>query len=392
MTRLTLLALLMLSGCVSEPRPLAYGVSAAANTVCATGATVDGIDVSNYDGAIDWMKVAGAGKKFAIAKATEGTGFHDSTFAANWSGMKAAGVIRGAYHFFHSNEDPVAQANYFLAAVGTLGPGDLPPMLDLEVADGQSAATVASTALTWLQTVESMTGKKPIVYTYPSFWSSVGASASFAGYPLNIANYGVNCPDVVGSWSSWTMWQYSDTGTVAGINAQIDEDHFNGDLAALQKLANGASGPPVPSDPCAGLVDGSYCGGDGITGDKSTLFVCKGHAVSAKTVCAHGCKSNPPGIPDACNPAAFDGGVPAGDGGGDNGNGNGGGDDGGANGNGGPNGNGGQGGSAGHPGEPTPIRAAQGGCAVAATNPNELPPALLLALLAIGLRRRGPTS
>lgn len=270
-----------------------------AATVCAAGATTPGIDVSHYQGTIDWTKVAAAGKKFAIAKATEGTGIIDASFSAYWSGMKKAGVIRGAYHFFRSNLDATAQANYFINAVGQLGPDDLPPMLDLETTDGQSAATITSKALTWLQAVEKATGKKPIVYTYVSFWqSTLGKPSGFSGYPLNIANYGVTCPQQVGSWPTWDMWQYSSTGSVSGISGDVDEDYFNGDLAALQKFAAGSGS----GNPCLGLADGYYCGGDGLAGDKGTLYVCKGGQIDMKTVCGAGCKFNPPGTPDECNP------------------------------------------------------------------------------------------
>jgi len=323
--RAKLLIALLASGCVASPQDSRVGSSSEAATVCAAGATLKGIDVSSYQGTINWSSVAGDGIKFAITKATEGTGYLDPTFSANWSGMKNAGVMRSAYHFFRSNLDAKAQADYFLNAVGALGPNDLPPMLDLETSDGESASTIASKALVWLQTVEQATGKKPIVYTYVSFWqNTLGQPSGFTGYPLNIANYGVSCPDVVGSWPTWTMWQHTDAGSVKGVSGGVDSDYFNGDEAALMKLANGSGGTP-PANPCIGLSDGSYCGGDGLTGDKDTLYVCKGGAVSSQTKCAGGCKYNPPGVPDACNPAppSPDGG--AGGGGSDGGSGGGGG-------------------------------------------------------------------
>lgn len=369
-----LIALLASAGCLAGPGDRAVGSLDEAATMCATGATVDGIDVSGYQGTIDWAKVAASGRKFAIAKATEGTTFTDSTFATNWAAMKSHGILRSAYHFFHSNDDPVAQAHYFVDTMGPLDANDLPPMLDLEVTDGQSAATVASTALTWLQTVEQLTGRKPIVYTYPDFWQNqINKPAGFTGYPLNIANYGVTCPNVVGSWATWTMWQYSSTGSVPGISGNVDEDTFNGSLTALMQLA-GSSGP---SDPCVGLTDGSYCGGDGITGDKNTLFVCMGGAVASMTPCSAGCMYNPPGTPDACNPApaSDDGGTvgPTGDGGTNNP---------GADAGGGGGLNGGGGGS-------SMMGATAGGCSLAGPSTTGGGAALLLLLLLpLALRRR----
>jgi GH25 family lysozyme M1 (1,4-beta-N-acetylmuramidase) len=316
-----LAALIVCAGCTA-PRDLAVGHANQAATVCAAGATVDGIDVSHYQGTVDWASVYGSGRRFGIAKATEGTNYTDPDFAANWAAMKSAGVLRSAYHFFRSNDDAAAQAQYFLSVIGTLEAGDLPPMLDLETTDSQSAATVASKAMIWLQQVEAATGKKPILYTYVDFWQNqIAQPSGFDGYPLNIANYGVTCPDVVGSWTTWTMWQYSDAETVPGVSGGCDADHFNGDLAGLMQLGGGSGGPPPPpppppppGDPCNGLTDGSYCGGDGITGDKNTLFVCKGGATASATVCPGGCKYNPPGTPDVCNaapppPPAADGGT-----------------------------------------------------------------------------------
>ena len=92
-----------------------------------------GIDVSHHQETVDWTKVAGAGISFAYAKASEGMNA-DPLFPANWAGMKAAGVIRGAYHFFRPKTDPAAQASHFCALVGALDPADLPPMVDLEPA------------------------------------------------------------------------------------------------------------------------------------------------------------------------------------------------------------------------------------------------------------------
>ncbi len=111
-----------------------------------------GIDVSHYQGVVNWGAVKAAGCSFAFAKATEGTGIVDSEFAANWSGMKAAGLARGAYHFFHPSEDAAAQASRFLATV-QLQPGDLPPVIDVEVSDGADNATVVAGVQAWLDAV-----------------------------------------------------------------------------------------------------------------------------------------------------------------------------------------------------------------------------------------------
>src|SRR3954466_14597630 len=100
-----------------------------------------GIDVSHYQGQVDWHSVARSDVKFALAKASESTK-PDDQFARNWSQMQEVGLYRGAYHFGHPGSDPEAQASFFASVAGPLGFRDLPPVLDLEVADGHDAPTV----------------------------------------------------------------------------------------------------------------------------------------------------------------------------------------------------------------------------------------------------------
>ena len=136
--------------------------------MCPAGATLQGADVSNYQGAITWPSV---GVSFAIAKATEGTGFTDADFASNWSGMQAAGVVRGAYHYIHCDIDPTQQAQFFLgvlSSAGGLQAGDLPPALDFEDASCTGSDAV-SVAVTWLNVVGKATGTVPLFYTSPGF-------------------------------------------------------------------------------------------------------------------------------------------------------------------------------------------------------------------------------
>src|ERR1700743_1690699 len=109
-----------------------FGAIDDALAVCAAGDVVQGIDVSHYDGTIDWAMVKASGIDFAFMKATEGTTFVDPEFAANWKAAGDAGVIRVVYHFFHPMDDPAAQADFFVATAGVPGKGDLPLALDLE--------------------------------------------------------------------------------------------------------------------------------------------------------------------------------------------------------------------------------------------------------------------
>ncbi|HEX6838166.1 MAG TPA: GH25 family lysozyme [Polyangia bacterium] len=206
---------------------------------CAAGPVVNGIDVSHYDGTIDWAMVKASGIDFAFMKATENTTFVDPDFAANWKAAGAAGVIRGAYHFFRPEVDAVAQADFFVATAGVPARGDLPLALDLEVTDMVAGATVAADARTFLARVQQKTGRVPIVYTSARVWTDLlgsPAATGFADVALWDANWTTSCPTIPPAWATWTFWQNSATGTVPGISgmANVDLDQFNGSLAALQ--------------------------------------------------------------------------------------------------------------------------------------------------------------
>jgi lysozyme len=237
---LPLLSLLMpLVGCSAGDEGGSERLGEAEEAICPAGAVVYGVDVSVYQGSINWGAVKAAGKDFAICRISDGTGTNDTTFAANWAGIKNAGMVRGAYQFFEPGEDPTAQANLVISKVGVLGNGDLPVVADVEVSGGQSAATLNAHLQTWLNAVEAGTGKRPMIYTSPGLWSSLSGSSGFGGYPLWVANWGVTCPSLPTGWSSFKFWQYSDAGSVSGIPATVDLDEFNGNLAALQAAAGG---------------------------------------------------------------------------------------------------------------------------------------------------------
>jgi lysozyme len=200
-------------------------------------AGVRGIDVSHYQGTIGWGSVVQAGMAFAFIKATQGTADVDPQFRANWSGAQAAGLLRGAYHFFEPGADPQQQAERFLSVVQT-EPGDLPPVLDVE--DSGDPAEILSGIQTWLDAVEQATGKTPILYTNPTFWTGLGSSG-FGRYPLWIAEYGVTAPKIPAGWSTWTFWQSSESSSVSGIAGNVDSDLFQGTFLDLQQLAQAQS-------------------------------------------------------------------------------------------------------------------------------------------------------
>src|SRR5262245_24631342 len=133
---------------------------------------VKGIDVSHNNGAVNWATVAAAGISFAFAKATEGRTFKDAQFNSNYATMKNNGIIRGAYHFFHPNIDVRAQAENFLQLVQTVGAGDLPPALDVEVNDNETASDIIQGIQVWVDVVSKALKCNPIIYTSASFWNA----------------------------------------------------------------------------------------------------------------------------------------------------------------------------------------------------------------------------
>ena len=178
-----------------------------AATVCASGPTVKGVDISHWQGAIDWNKVAASGQAFGITKATEGVTFKDPLFQTNWAGINAAGMVRGAYHFFRPADSGIQQADFFLRTVGTFAEGDLPPILDWEVTDNVSNAVDVSEVQDFVDEVRARTGLTTILYTSARFLGTVGNPTQFGNLlPLWDANWNVSCPNIPGSWTKWTFW------------------------------------------------------------------------------------------------------------------------------------------------------------------------------------------
>jgi GH25 family lysozyme M1 (1,4-beta-N-acetylmuramidase) len=224
-------------------------------------ATVPGIDVSYWDAGIDWPKVRATGQRFVFAKATEGDFYADPTFDDNWFGAKSAGLLRGAYHFFRCNVDPKKQAAKFIDYVKSMkDDGELPPVIDLESNDGQTKDKIISRVKTWLDLVEGVFGKKPIIYSGQYFLQDYlseaggGPPAWAKEYPLWIAQYPNvyvegSQPFLPRGWFKWTFWQYSEKGVVNGINAKVDLDLFNGTLEDLYKFAGAQIVTAPPTTP-----------------------------------------------------------------------------------------------------------------------------------------------
>lgn len=197
---------------------------------------ITGIDTSHWEAGVDWPTVAKS-TQFAFTKTTEGTGNIDPSFAKYWAAMKAAGLLRGAYHFFHPSMSVQAQAAHFEAVCGPLGHGDFGPILDWEAHDGESRLAEISAAQEFLDDIEKHFGKTPIIYGSYSYLKDLNLPASFAKYPLFVAEYGVSKAKVPPPWSDWTFWQCSEKARVVGVPNPVDFNFFSGSLDDLKKLA-----------------------------------------------------------------------------------------------------------------------------------------------------------
>ena len=237
-------------GCSSPPYATgACGREESAQQACPGSAVVRGIDVSAYQGSISWDRAKDAGVAFAFARISDGVEALDQDFASNWGAMGRAGVVRGSYQFFRAGQDASAQASLVVTALadaGGLRLGDLPVVMDIETADGQSSAIVQARMSEWLDAVAGGTGKSPIVYTNAGTSPVIGPG--FGRYALWVANWGVSCPVLPAGWSAWRFWQYSATGMIDGVEGAVDLDEFDGTLSELLTFAGQGSGADGGSD------------------------------------------------------------------------------------------------------------------------------------------------
>lgn len=198
-----------------------------------------GFDVSHYQNREDikWDSLSIGNKtiplEFVVMRATMGNRSADKHFEEFWEMAKKHNLIRGAYHFYRADEDPVIQANNFLANVKLEG-GDLPPILDIEkIPKRKTNKKLIEDLKVWCKIVEDTYGEKPIIYTYYHYYKDF-LKGEFEGYPLWLANYNdvpSPSPD-----DQWDFWQFTENGIVHGINAKVDLDIYNGNSWSLKRL------------------------------------------------------------------------------------------------------------------------------------------------------------
>ena len=195
-----------------------------------TPAYLPGIDVSHFQGVIDWQRVKAAGIGFAFIKATDGTQFTDPELHANVQGCIENSISCGLYHFFRPSVDSAEQANFFLS-VTSWYKAPLPAALDLEI-----GPVTAAQASAWLDIVDEAQSREPLVYTAPAFAAQYLGNSSVIGvYPLWIAEYTTKpAPSVPAAWEDWEFWQHTPSGQVDGVPNAVDLDWFHGTVDDLK--------------------------------------------------------------------------------------------------------------------------------------------------------------
>lgn len=216
-----------------------------------------GVDVSRFNGLINWSEARADGVQFAFVAASRGSGADcavaptscgaDPNYDQNYANARAAGVKVGPYHRAFVNGENEAElladarkeADLFIASVGSIGRRDLAPALDVETpfdVPGQNG--LKKWLRVWVKRVNKGLGAKPLIYTNTTSWSATGNTLEFArrGHKLWVANWGVKSPSVpAGNWAGrgWTVWQFTSSGSIDGISGRVDLNRFKGSFRKI---------------------------------------------------------------------------------------------------------------------------------------------------------------
>lgn len=210
-----------------------------------------GCDLSHYQPRTDYAAVHAAGYAFGYLKVTEGLTVSDDLASTHWAGLGAVGMLRGCYHFFRATSPGRAQARRFVEAVAKLGTTDLPMCLDVEADNGLPRGEVADGVVDAVHELATLTGRRPLLYCGPGFWSTLPAGPCLEVARLTdlwVAHYTTAThPLLPHGWSRYALWQYSGDATVPGIHGGADVDRFDGSLEELRAWGTGGPLPDAPA-------------------------------------------------------------------------------------------------------------------------------------------------
>jgi lysozyme len=220
----------------SDAKPINFG------KVAPKHHAVHGVDVSRWQGNIDWPKLRSQGANFAYIKATDGGDHLDPMFHTNWKRAKEAGVKRGAYHFFYWCRVASEQADWFIRNVPR-DPDALPPVIDVEY-NGESSCRfrlspekAREKMQVFMDRLERHYGKRPVIYTAPDFYKD-NLRGQFLDYPFWLRSVAAH-PTKVYPGRKWVFWQYSGSGLSQGVNGKIDLNVFYGSVSDWQNWVAG---------------------------------------------------------------------------------------------------------------------------------------------------------
>ena len=204
----------------------------------------EGIDVSSWQGEIDFSQVKASGIEVVYIKSSEGFRSVDSYFEQNYANAKNAGLKVGFYHYVTARSvgDAVKQANFFVSTISGKNP-DCKLAMDFESFGSLGREEINQIALTFMQTVKNVSGKDVIIYS-DEYNANSTFESNLAIYPLWVAQYEVSEPTVREHWSNWAGWQYTDRGEVPGISSYVDRDKFTNEVF----LDDTSEVPDVPTD------------------------------------------------------------------------------------------------------------------------------------------------
>jgi lysozyme len=205
---------------------------------------IHGIDVSKYQGTIDWSAVADSGVKFVWIKATEGGDHLDERFQANWQGAKQAGIPHGAYHFVYWCRPPIEEATWFEQNV-PVEDDALPPVLDVEATPESKTCkrhlereSAIADMKVMLEEMERHFGKRPVIYTSVDFYEAILSDGAFSDYPIWVRST-KHHPAVRYGSRPWKFWQYQADGAIPGIDGHVDRNAFYGTREQWQAFLDG---------------------------------------------------------------------------------------------------------------------------------------------------------